>query len=217
MDEAESMGTPRTIDPRTEVGTLPIEPPRRQPTVAIRELFWQNVIREMLTSLSILSLQHSSRVAAGKLSPTPTIIDTPTGQITQDGPADEEAGLALFDGRLAVITTQGTRVPIADVHPMFACGIASAGPSRSLSTSVECSVFQIRTPPGEVYTLPLSEIRGFHSLSPELVEELQSAAEQQIREANGDESETDQPFGFAAFTSLSQEDRSPDQGPIDRS
>lgn len=208
---------PQPQEPRREVETIPIEPPARQSTVAVRELFWQNVIREMLTSLSILSLQQAAKVSAGRLSPTPTIIDTPTGQITQDGPDEEESGLALFDGRLAVITTQGTRVPIADVHPMFACGIASAGPGRSLSTSVECSVFQIRTPPGEVYTLPLSEIRGFHSLSPELVEELQQTAEQQIREANGDDSETDQPFGFAAFTSLSREDRAPDQGPIDRS
>ena len=83
---------------------------------------------------------------------------------------------------------------------------------------MECTVFQIRTPPGEVFTLPLSEIRGFHSLSPELVEKLQRQAEAQLNHlTGGPDEENQQPFGFAAFTSLSKASRGPNEEEIDRS
>ncbi|MEL7483595.1 MAG: hypothetical protein AAFN41_04495, partial [Planctomycetota bacterium] len=104
----------------------------------------------------------------------------------------------LFDGRLALITTQGTRIPIAGVMPMFACGINTSDRERRLSVAVECTVFQIRTPTGEVYTLPLHEIRGFHALTPELVDSLKSQAMPSAQA-------TDEPFGFAAFTSLARD------------
>ncbi len=181
----------------------------------LRELFWQNVIREMLTSLSMLSMKMEAQAGAQKMDPSQVIIDTPEGTITQgataeaDDEAEEQAEEeSLFDGRLAVITTLGNRIPIADVHPLFACGVTNNADDRSLATAVECTVFQIRTPPGEVYTLPLSEIRGFHSLSPELVERLQRQAEAQLNHiTGGPDEENQQPFGFAAFTSLAQSDR----------
>ncbi len=189
----------------------------RRSTGELRELFWQNVIQEMLTSLSMLSMQIEARKSAQRRNPGTIIIDTPGGTITSE-PQDEAeenevSEEALFDGRLAVITTQGTRIPIAEVHPLFACGVASDNGDRALSNAVECTVFQISTPPGEVYTLPLSEIRGFHSLSPELVQRMQAQAEAQMQFARRAEGETDQPFGFAAFTSLSRNEREENEPP----
>jgi hypothetical protein len=140
---------------------------------AARELFWQNVMREILTSLSVIST---------------------AGMSGKGGPHED-----LFDGRLAVITQLGQRIPIAAVFPLFACGINLDDAQKELSMAVECTVFQFRTPGGEVFTLPLHEIRSFHSLSEDLVEQIrQQAAEQS-------ESEDDQePFGFAAYTSLAR-------------
>jgi len=142
-------------------------------TVA-RELFWQNVMREILTSLSVLSGTHTE--------------GQPTG------------GDDLFDGRLAIITQLGQRVPIAAVFPLFACGIDTSDTDRELSMAVECTVFQIRTPGGEVFTLPLHEMRAFHSLSEELLERIRKEAAE-VGEAEPGEHE---PFGFAAYTSLSR-------------
>jgi hypothetical protein len=148
-------------------------------TVA-RELFWQNVMREILTSLSVLSGAQ------------------PAGQRP---PTDD-----LFDGRLAIITQLGQRVPIAAVFPLFACGIDTSDTDRELSMAVECTVFQIRTPGGEVFTLPLHEMRAFHSLSEELIE--------RIRKEAGEVADVDpgehEPFGFAAYTSLARTRLIPD-------
>jgi len=216
---------PHTPNPAAFSGSDPSLTQYRPPVGELRELFWQNVIREMLTSLSMLSMKLEARQQAEKIAPGSVIIDTPDGTITQGGPQqdgeeeEEEASEAeLFDGRLAVITTLGNRIPIADVHPLFACGVTHNSDERSLATAVECTVFQIRTPPGEVFTLPLSEIRGFHSLSPELVEKLQRQAEAQLNHlTGGPDEENQQPFGFAAFTSLSKASRGPNEEEIDRS
>ncbi|MEM8756793.1 MAG: hypothetical protein AAGF47_03315 [Planctomycetota bacterium] len=166
----------------------------------VRELFWQNVIREMLTSLSTAGMAYEAKVAAAKRTRMTSVIDTPEGRVSEieiepDPPPNE-----LFDGRLAVITTSGTRIPIAGVMPLFACGIDTSTHERALSVAVECTVFQLKTPTGEMYTLPLHEIRGFHALTPELVETLRA----QSGVGPGESSE-DEPFGFAAFTSLARE------------
>ena len=206
----------------------------RPPVGELRELFWQNVIREMLTSLSMVSMKLEAEHHAERVAPGSVIIDTPEGTITQGTPIgpgteDGEEGedleveveseeASLFDGRLAVITTLGNRIPIADVHPLFACGVTHNSDERSLATAVECTVFQIRTPQGEVFTLPLSEIRGFHSLSPELVEKLQMQAEAQLNQLSGrPNEENQQPFGFAAFTSLAKANRQQNNEEVDRS
>jgi len=141
----------------------------------MRQRFWLHVMREILTSLSVSCLERRSA-----------------------GPPKAE-DVDLFDGRMAVLTHAGERIPIAEVHPLFACGIPTSEGARALSMAVECSVFQIRTPSGEVFTLPLHEMRGFHSMSAELMEALESQAKRLV-EPDGDE-----PFGFAAFTSLSRE------------
>lgn len=219
-----------------------------------REVFWQNVMRELLTSLSILSSQMAARRAAlkaaslaigemvqsaGKATPAGPIPTVPPVAVPQDGAVghivgqavppsgqpvgagvsvgdpvededdegDEETSFELpenvgvephnvFDGRLAVITSLGQRIPIAEVHPVFACGIRGPAGADVLSTIIECTVFEIRTPGGEVYTLPVHEIKSFHALTPELIEELGKAA------GSRDENDAVQPFGFAAFTSL---------------
>lgn len=140
---------------------------------AARELFWQNVIREMLTSLSAVC-------AARGVGPPP------------DGQPD------LLDGRLAIVTTRGQRIPIGFVMPLFACGIPGTAFDRALSAAVECTVFQIRTPGGEVFTLPLHEIRMFHSITEDLQERLKDASKTMDKDG------ADQPFGFAAYTSLAR-------------
>lgn len=144
---------------------------------AARDLFWHNVMRQILMSLSMQSLRQSTK-------------KSPDGE--------PPPGSELFDGRLAVLTHAGERIPIAMVHPVLACGIDTSDHTRSLSMAVECTVFQVRTPNGEVYTLPLHEMRGFHALSPELMKQIEEASHQMER---GHE-EGSEPFGFAAFTSL---------------
>ncbi|MEO1512713.1 MAG: hypothetical protein AAFU70_11620, partial [Planctomycetota bacterium] len=175
-------------------------PDRSDPvrTQGVRELFWQNVIREMLTALSTAAMRRDAMVQAAKRKVMTTSIDTAEGRVSEAVIAPEPPEDNLFDGRLALITTQGTRIPIAGVMPMFACGINTSDHERRLSVAVECTVFQIRTPTGEVYTLPLHEIRGFHALTPELVDSLKSQAMPTAQA-------TDEPFGFAAFTSLARD------------
>ena len=114
--------------------------------------------------------------------------------------------LDLFDGRTAVITRLGQRIPIADVYPVFACSVPSASEhDRMLSADVQCSVFQIRTPSGEVYTLPVHEIVAVHALSEALVKRLEEAAAEAFDKEQ--EGENHQPFGFAAFTSLARSEK----------
>ncbi|CAG1010520.1 hypothetical protein PHYC_03867 [Phycisphaerales bacterium] len=144
---------------------------------ATRELFWHNVVRELLTSLSTIWAQRSDN--------------------EQQSGEEED----VFDGRIAVITAQGARIPIGAVYPLFACSLADNEADRALSTEVECTIFQIETPEGQAFTLPLHEVRAFHSLNAELMEQVKAAAQQS--QATGPEDEP-MPFGFAAFTSLAR-------------
>lgn len=153
-----------------------------------RELFWQNVVKEILSALSVAA------GSAGRLSASPK------GAAMSPGPLDE-----MFDGRMAVITRLGQRIPIADVYPVFACSVEKNPGDRGLSTDVQCTVFQIRTPGGEVFTIPVHEIVAVHSLSEELVRRMEEAARAAQMEEDG--SERAMPFGFAAFTSLAQAER----------
>ncbi len=164
-----------------------IPPLRPEQVVSMRDLFWQNVLREMLTSLSVLSQQ----VAGAPPAQTPP---APTGDAIAADPA-------LFDGRLAIITKGGDRIAIASIIPLFACGV-SAPASRDLALAIECTIFQIRTPDGHVFTIPLQEIRTFHALSPEVMTRLEKAARR--RAAKRESADDAPPFGFAAFTSLTR-------------
>jgi hypothetical protein len=159
--------------------------------VQARDLFWRNVMREILTSLSVASLSRR----------------TAQEQAGADGQGDAEPeGEDLFDGRLAILTHAGERIAIAEVYPLFACGIQTSRSSRALSMAVECSVFQIRTPSGEVFTLPLQEMRGFHAMTPELMQALSDEARKRAEETSMEK--TAEPFGFAAFTSLAKQQES---------
>lgn len=129
-----------------------------------RQLFWHNVVREMLTGLSVLA---------------------------QSKPE-------FFDGRFAVLTTAGERVPIGEVYPLFACSIPGTAWEREASVAVQCTVFRITTPDGEVYTMPVHEIRAMHALTPELMEQLAEAE----GEAGDETDEETRPFGLAAFSAL---------------
>jgi len=155
-----------------------------------REMFWQNVTREMLTALA---MQRARMVGQ---------TDAARKQAIKEGHGDPGPPEFLpgFDGRVAIVTRLGERIPIADITPMFACSIGGTSRERALSEDVQCTVFQVRTPSGEVYTFPVHEIRGIHSLTEEAMQALQ-------QENDGDEGQslTGVPFGFAAFTSLARE------------
>lgn len=176
----------------------------------MRELFWQNVIREILTSLSAVAalrpadFEHSAEMVRSAGSDRAPEEGTGAAIVSTSGTGMEDTGERyqpeLFDGRMSVILRNGERIPIADVFPIFACSINTPA-ERPLAVAVECSVFQIRTPQGQVFTLPLHEIRTFHALSPELLKRIAASARKQQRRAEVPE---DMPFGFAAYTSLSQ-------------
>ncbi len=166
----------RQVHLRAQIGRR-----RASEQLAQRELFWHNVVREMLTSLSIMTLRRGGEPY---------------------DPEAEKAYKETFDGRLAVVTDLGVRVPIAEVHPVFACSVPGSEAERQLSNAVQCSVFQIRTPTGEVHTLPVHEIRSIHALSEQLMQQLEQAAMQAQEQPEGEES---RPFGFAAFTSLARD------------
>lgn len=163
--------------------------------VAARTLFWHNVMREILTSLSVACLtRDASRAPA---------LPAVGGEGAEHEAAPPAPGPHdLFDGRLALLTHGGERIAIADVHPLFACGINTDDRHRAFSVAVECTVFQVRTPDGQVFTLPLHEIRGFHALTPELMRRLEEMSRENEPE---DESERmKRPFGFAAFAAQSK-------------
>ncbi len=105
---------------------------------------------------------------------------------------------SALDGRLSILTHAGERIPIAEVHPLFACSIPGTDADRDLSAAVQCSVYRVVTPSGEAFTLPLSEVRAFHAVSEELQRRLQE-------EMSGVESGTGEPFGFAAFAETSKQ------------
>ena len=130
----------------------------------LRELFWQNAVREILTGLAT--------------------------QIIEDG--------RPLDGRIGIITKDGHRLGVASVMPAFACSVPGNPVVQALSMAVESSVFRILTPQGEVYLLPLSEIRGLHTLRGGLLRELEQDALRQ----HG--SPLTRPFGFAAFTAAAR-------------
>ncbi|MEL6328088.1 MAG: hypothetical protein AAFR38_00365 [Planctomycetota bacterium] len=166
---------------------------------ATRETFWQNVMREILSALAATAAASGGRLSA-----------TASGAAQGGSPESE-----LFDGRLAIITRLGQRIPIADIVPVFSCGIGNEQPTaddqktierhKMLANDVTCTVFQIRTPGGEVYTLPLHEIASFHALSDQLIERLNLAAQQQQamqQQMQRAHQPAATPFGFAAFTSL---------------
>lgn len=158
-----------------------------------REVFWQNVVRETLNALSVTAAMSSGRLSADA-----------KGASASGSPVDD-----LFDGRMAVITRLGQRIPIADVYPVFACSVqpvangnGNGTHDRMLSADVQCTIFQIRTPTGEVYTLPVHEIVSVHALSEALMRQLEAAAAEAAEDGSGTAS--GEPFGFAAYTSLSR-------------
>lgn len=210
MDPFDQLSIP-TPDDGTSYGATPEAPPAGyghipQPSIvqpgdqapvartqARRDVFWSNVVREILMALSSAAAASSGRLNSG-----------PAAANASPSPIDD-----LFDGRMGVITSLGQRIPIADITPVFACSMDSCPADRSRSSDVQCTVYRITTPTGESYTLPISQIIGVHSLSEALVDQLEQAS---MEEEEGVESRV--PFGFAAYTSLAKsEDDVPDSNP----
>jgi len=154
--------------------------------LSARELFWQNVIREMLASLAATPNPSTPQATGNKATP------------------DDDIETNLFDGRLAVITRNGERIPIAAVLPLFGCGVNTPSSARDLSMAIECTIFQIRTPEGHVITIPIHEIRSFHAVSPELMEKLERSARRRAARRDARSEDDEPPFGFAAFTSTAR-------------
>lgn len=136
----------------------------------IRAVFWQNVVREMLTAMPALAAAHPD----------------------------------AMDGRIAILTHAGERIPIAGVEPLFPCSFL-APDARQLCMAIQGTVFNVRTPNGEIFTIPLKEIRAIHTLSDELLHELEKLGRQFAED--GDSAE--EPFGFAAFRSMRKQQMSP--------
>lgn len=155
------------------------------PTMRARELFWFNVVREILMSLWAASEKPTAWQVEGRAA-SPSSPPNP-------------AAANLLDGRFSIVTNTGLRVPIAQVQPVFGCGVLDKARKESwLSQAVECTVFQIRTPQGEVFTLPVHAVRAFHSLSEESMDQLGRSA------GEGEDQSSGAPFGFAAYTSLAR-------------
>ena len=105
----------------------------------------------------------------------------------------------VTDGRLALLTRGGERVPIAGVEALFPCSIAAPA-EQALCIAVQATVFNVRTPTGEIFTVPLEEVRAVHTLSDELMKALESEARGNA--PSGGQGEDAEPFGFAAYSSL---------------
>jgi hypothetical protein len=163
----------------------------------LREAFWHDMCREILTTLSAEGLRRRDRSPAVELPGGGQLVTS----VTAGEPEPE-----LFDGRMAVLTHGGERIAIGEVYPMLACGISGDDADRVVSQAVECSIFQILTPAGELWTIPLHEIRAFHALTPELMQQIEQAGRQNRSRRHGG-ADRDMPFGFEAYTSLAREER----------
>ncbi|MGD1915800.1 MAG: hypothetical protein ACFCBV_06410 [Phycisphaerales bacterium] len=165
--------------------------------VELRQAFWHDMCREILTTLSAEGLRRQDRPAGVELPGGGQLVSTVTPP-----PSEPE----LFDGRIAILTHGGERIAIGEVHPMLACGINGDLADRTVSKAVECSIFQVMTPAGELYTVPVHEIRAFHALTPELMKKLEQAGRVNRSQRSGAE-DRDMPFGFEAYTSLARAER----------
>ncbi len=161
---------------------------------ARRDLFWSNVVRDTLMALATAAAHSAGRLNEG-----------PVAAAHSTDPVHD-----LFDGRMGVVTTLGQRIAIADVFPVFACTAVGDPETRQRSEDVQCTVFQITTPAGEIYTLPVSHIHAVHTLSEDLLRQLEAQA---IATENEDDPESPHPFGFAAFTSLAKAESDPSPPP----
>jgi len=176
--------------PRADIQASPTKPSAMR-THARRDVFWNNVVREILMALAASAAASSGRMGTG-----------PAAANASTSPVDD-----LFDGRMGIITTLGQRIPIADITPVFACTMSSCPADKHRSSDVQCTVYRITTPTGESYTLPISQIIGVHSLSDALMDQLELESEDQS-EIDGNRV----PFGFGAYTSLAQSEDQQDDG-----
>lgn len=163
----------------------------------LREAFWHDMCREILTTLSAEGLRRREKSPAMELPGGGQLVSS----VTMPEPEPE-----LFDGRMAVLTHGGERIAIGEVYPMLACGVNGDEADRAVSQAVECSIFQIKTPAGELWTIPVHEIRAFHALTPELMKQIEQAGRQN-RSRRGGGQDRDMPFGFEAYTSLARGER----------
>lgn len=190
-----------------------------------RDLFWQNIVREILTSMAIqadsrryqimaeletrrgqIKIDGATITAPPGLTPTHTAASSSDDDSEPDALAPGDHPDMPLDGRVSILTKAGERIPIADVRPLLACSVPGTEAERALSIDVQCTIFQVVAPSGEVFTLPLHEIRAVHALTEDLMDRLREQSRRQDNAAGrpGDADDS-KPFGFAAFTSLAQQ------------
>lgn len=157
-------------------GIAPPQVPTMNRLGELRQVYWQNVMREMLATFAMLSRRDPG----------------------------------IGDGRVSVMTTQGERIPIAGIEPLFPCSVVDNERDRQLCMAVQFTVFNITTPVGEIVTLPLHEITSVRVLSNELLKQLEAVATESSPRHEGE------PFGFAAYTSLARQDAQNKQRPEGR-
>lgn len=174
--------------------------------MSLRRAFWQDMCREILTTLSVEGLRHREQASTLELSGGGQLVSNVTPEPASNEESKADPGGSLFDGRMAILTHGGERIPIGEVYPMLACGVNGDPADRVVSQAVECSIFQVLTPAGELYTVPVQEIRAFHALTPELMRKLEQAGrDNRSRRRSG--SDRNMPFGFEAYTSLARAER----------
>ncbi|MFI4882983.1 MAG: hypothetical protein ACIAQU_10405 [Phycisphaerales bacterium JB064] len=177
--------------------------------MALREAFWHDMCREILTTLSVEGLRRREQAAAIEL-PGGQIVTSVSPETSAETSTEDDGEVPsegeLFDGRMAILTHGGERIPIGEVYPMLACGISGDGADKAVSQAVECSIFQVLTPAGELYTIPVHEIRAFHALTPQLMRQIEQAGRDNRSRRRGSE-DREMPFGFEAYTSLARAER----------
>ena len=217
--EPSAPARPASRDGQPERAALPPgatsrEPAGRQPSPrdadTVRSLFWENVVREMLMALAARSLRRRDADAAARGGGSQAGVGRAGDGQAHDGqagggggPLARDDGDELFDGRIVLLTRFGVRIPVGDVAPLFPCGVTGSARDRTLSELVQCTVFQVRSPEGEVFMLPISEIRTIVTLSEATMRRLEDSAVE-TQDDRPQDGAVRAPFGFAAFTSLAR-------------
>lgn len=161
-----------------------------------REVFWQNVVRDILVELAMLCSLKPRGEAKGERKGAEKHAE-------RHGEDEVVYDAALFDGRMGVVLQSGERISIAHVQLLLAAGAVGIE-DRAIAMAVDSTVFQITTPEGHLLTVPVQQVRAFHAVSPELMEQLQKRAARASRGPRARRENEVVPFGFAAFTSLAR-------------
>lgn len=172
----------KIITPALPARSERIEAMSPRQVLELRQLLWTNLLRETLSALCM----ETERLERAR----------------RDG-AEPDGGAHPLDGHVALMTATGERIQVAGVKPAMQFAVARTAHERQVAMALDSTIFQIRTPAGDIFTLPVSEVTGIHGLSDSIMRQLQAA------ERPSDEGQEAQPFGFAAYTSVARGSEEP--------